>query len=98
ARIGEEDVEAAELLLDACGERVDVAEIPRVGSHGDGSLAELARRLREPRLVLPRDDHASALVEKALGGLEPDSRRAASDDGRLSVELTHLLPPFFTNR
>ncbi len=97
ARIVDEDVDAAEILVGAREHRLDLFGLGQVGA----VIARLAPadRLQPLAFYLDRigvaeaiDDDVGAVGCEGFRDAEPDARGRSGDEGGLSVEHLHLRP------
>ena len=89
ARVGEEDVDAALLLLDHRVEPVEIREVGDVALDAGGPRADQLHRRVELGLPAAGDEDVSALGGEPLRGGEPDPAGAAGDDRDLPVQFAH---------
>src|SRR5215470_10591195 len=87
--VGDDDVDAALLLLDRLVQAIEVGEVGDVALH-DGDVApEHALRLLELAGAAPGDEDVRALFDEPLRRRQADAAAAAADDRDLSVQFAH---------
>ena len=93
ARIGEQNVDAALLLLDGGVKAVEVGEIRDVALHTGDVLSDFLHGGVQLGLAAAGDEDVRALRDKAFGGGQADAAVASGDDRYFSFELTHGIAP-----
>src|SRR5439155_18718511 len=89
AGVGEEDIDAALLLLHRCVQAIEVREIGDVAPNAGSPLAELHHPALELGLAPAGDEDVGALVGEPLCGGEADAAAATRDDGDFPFESIH---------